>query len=86
MSETLPRFLLIYRTRARASAVIAEAASLADAVQLCEKAGLKPPMNFRLGQKLDTDLSKLVRPDQVNRILTTAETKELLAMFEAKNL
>jgi hypothetical protein len=82
----LTRFLLIYRTRSKASAMVAEAPTLADALELGSKVGLTIPMNFRLGQELDAELSKLVRPDQVNRVLTEAETKELLARFEAKAL
>jgi hypothetical protein len=78
------RFLLIYRTRGKASAMVAEAPTLADALELGAKVGLTQPMNFRLGQELDADLSKLVRPDQVNRVLTEAETKELLATFETR--
>ena len=77
-------FLLIYRDRSRASTFVAKAPSLADALKQAANAGLKAPNSFRLGQQLDADLVASLRPGQVDRILSVAEAKELLAMFKAR--
>jgi hypothetical protein len=77
----LYRFLLIYRRR-RAITLVVEAASLADALIRAEEFGCDRSQ-FRLGQALDPELATLVRSEQVNRALSPAEAKQLLAMFSA---
>jgi hypothetical protein len=79
----LSRFLLMYRSRSAVSTIVVEANSLADALTQAADFGLNAP-TFRLGQELEGKLAALVRPEQVNRILSGAETKELLTMFTAQ--
>jgi hypothetical protein len=78
----ISRFLLMYRSQSAVRAIVVEAYSLADALTHAADFGLNAP-TFRLGQELEAKLAALVRPDQVNRILSRAETKELLTMFMA---
>jgi hypothetical protein len=73
-------FLLIYRGRWTTSALVVEAASLADALVRADEIGCDRSL-FRLGQELDPQLAAIVRPDQVNRTLSRAEAKRLLASF-----
>jgi hypothetical protein len=77
-------FLLIYRNLWNANAFVAEAPSLTEALNHAANAGLNAPNSFRLGQELDGDLIALLRADQVERILSAAEAKELLAMFKVR--
>jgi hypothetical protein len=79
-----PHFLLIYRDRRGVMVVIIGAPSLAAARKKAAAAGLNSPNSFRVGQELDAELVALLRSSQVGRILSAAEAKELLALFEAR--
>jgi hypothetical protein len=79
----LSHFLLIYREQRRFGAMVVRAPSPADALLQAAHVGFNAPNSFRLGQEIDTELVALVRPEQVGRILSLAEAKELLALFNA---
>jgi hypothetical protein len=79
-STELPRFLLIYRGRRTISTLVIEATSLATALVRARGIG-GDQFQFRMVQALDPDLAKLVRPEQLNRALSPAEAKQLLALF-----
>jgi hypothetical protein len=79
----IPHFLFIYRDQRRVSTIIVEARSLAAARIKAATIGLDTPNTFRLGHELEAELIPLVLPEQVGRILSAAEAKELLTLFEA---
>jgi hypothetical protein len=81
--RTSPHFLLIYRERLRFGALVVQAPSLADALFQAAEAGLDAPNSFRLAQQIDAELVTLVPPEQVGRILSRTEARELLGSFEA---
>jgi hypothetical protein len=82
-STDLRRFLLTYRRRRTISTLVIEATSLADALVRAQGIG-GDQFQFRMVQALDPDLAKLVRPEQVNRALSPAEAKQLLALFSVR--
>jgi hypothetical protein len=82
-STELRRFLLIYRGRRTISTLVIEATSLAAALVRAQGIG-GDQFQFRMVQALDPDLAKLVRPEQVNRALSPAEAKQLLALFSVR--
>jgi hypothetical protein len=84
-STDLRRFLLTYRRRRTISTLVIEATSLADALVRAQGIG-GDQFQFRMVQALDPDLAKLVRPEQVNRALSPAEAKQLLALFSVRSL
>jgi hypothetical protein len=81
-SIELRRFLLIYRRRRTISTLVIEATSLADALIRAEKFACDQAQ-FRLGRALGPELATLVRSELVNRALSRAEAKQLLAIFSA---
>jgi hypothetical protein len=82
-STEFHRFLLIYRWRRTISTLVIEATSLADALVRAQGIG-GDQFQFRMVQALDPDLAKFVRPEQVNRPLSPAEAKQLLALFSVR--
>jgi len=78
----IPHFLFIYRDQRRVSTIIVEAKSLAAARLKAATIGLDTPNSFRLAHELEAELIPLVLPKQVGRILSAAEAKELLTLFE----
>jgi hypothetical protein len=78
----LSYFLLIFRGQLHFGAMVVQARKLADALLQAAHAGLDAPNSFRLGQQIDAELVPLVPPEQVGRILSRAEARELLGSFE----
>jgi hypothetical protein len=82
----LSHFLLIFRAQLHFGAVVVQARTLADALIQAAHAGLDAPNSFRLGQQIEAEYVTLVRPEQVGRILSRDEAKELCDRFADQDL